>query len=367
MQLNSKKKILLIGPRLHTNYIGQIQSLLANNYEVHFLAKKKNHGENHSYVKPVILKESIFSRLRKKIYGNIGSNNSQYFPNILKFILYVKKVRPDYSIIRFHGRLFTYFCAFVLKFYKSRIFFYDQFDISNVKLPISRRIEYFICYKLLNIKIISPICSNKNEIKENFSFIPFCSEIVKKKKFNKGKIKILSVGKFQKRKNHFLLINAIADISKKINLELNIVGEYQTLKEKKYKKKVFDYIKFKKLNKIIKVHNFIPHKEIFKFYKKFDFFVLPAENEIASVSIIEALGYGLPVICSDDCGTKNYVKNNYNGFFFKKNNIKSLKAKIKLISNRDKIKKFSFNAYTLSKKNISKDYFILLFNKMLSS
>ena len=365
MQLNSKKSILFIGPRLHTNYIGPINSLIKNNYKVHFLAKTKNFGENHSKIKPIILKESIFSKIRKYMLGNIGSNNVQYFPNIYKFTSYIKKIKPNYAIIRLHGRLFTYFSAAILKIFNCKVIFYDQVDVSTNNLSIFKSLEIFLVCFLFQSKIISPICSNKKKIRKNFFFIPFCTKIIQKKKFADKKIKILSIGKYQRRKNHLLLIKTLEDISKKIGVELHIVGEYQNIKQKKFKEKIEKYIKLKKMTKIVKVHKFVKHENIDKFYQNFDLFVLPAEKEIASVSIIEALGKGLPVICGNDCGTKNYIINNYNGFIFKKNNVNSLKKKIILLLNKKRLKKFSLNAHEYSKKYISENNYFHSLNKIL--
>ena len=366
MQSNFKKTILFIGPRFHTNYVGPINSLIKNNYRVHFLAKNKNYGENHSKIKPVILKESLFSKIRKSILGNIGSNNVQYFPKIYKFNSYIKKIKPDYAIIRLHGRLFTYISAVILKIFNCKVIFYDQIDISTNNLSTIRYLEIFVTSFLFRSKIISPICSNKKKIKKNLFFIPFCTKIVQKKKFANKKIKILSIGKYQKRKNHLLLIKAVEEISKKNDIELNIVGEYQNASQKKFKKKIERYIQSKKMEKIVKVHKFVKHENIDKFYQNFDLFVLPAEKEIASVSIIEALGKGLPVICSNDCGTKNYIINNYNGYIFKKNDINSLKEKIILLLNKKRLKKFSLNAHEYSKKNISENNYFNLLNKILN-
>ena len=63
---------------------------------------------------------------------------------------------------------------------------------------------------------------------------------------------------------------------------------------------------------------------------------MPATDEPASISILEAMGYGLPVICSDSCGTKTYIKNNCNGSIFNSGSVDSLKKHISnYVNNRD--------------------------------
>ena len=362
-----KKKILFIGPRLHTNYLGSFKALIKNNFKLYFFAKLSNGGEDHSLIKPIIIQESYFSKIRKIIFGDIKSNNSQYFPKISKFVKLVRKIRPDYSIIRLHGRLYTYFSALIIKFFGGKIIFYDQIDLSNHKFSKLEKIEIFLRKLIFNDKLISPICSTKKTLKDNFYFVPFCSDIVKKKSFSNKKLKILSIGKFQRRKNYLLLIKVVEDLSKTINIQLNIVGECQNKSHKEHKKEIINYIESKKLNKIINIKKYIKHNKIDNLYKNNDLFILPAENEIASVSIVEALGFGLPVICSDDCGSQVYVKNGYNGFIFKKNNALSLKNKITKFTNVRNKKKFSINAFYDAKKNFSKKKYILMLNKVLYS
>ena len=47
-------------------------------------------------------------------------------------------------------------------------------------------------------------------------------------------------------------------------------------------------------------------------------------REHASISVIESLGFGVPSICSDTNGTKDYIKNNKNGLIFHDNSKESL-------------------------------------------
>ena len=82
--------------------------------------------------------------------GNIGSNNVQYFPNIYKFTLHKKKIKPNYAIIRFHGRLFTYFFSSYFKIFNCKVIFYDQVDVSTNNLSIFKSLEifflFFVCF-----------------------------------------------------------------------------------------------------------------------------------------------------------------------------------------------------------------------------
>ena len=68
-----------------------------------------------------------------------------------------------------------------------------------------------------------------------------------------------------------------------------------------------------------------------KFFKQIDFFILNSEREGLSRSIIEAISYGVPVLCRDVPGCNNIVDDGRNGFLLKQH--EDLSAKLIEISN----------------------------------
>lgn len=57
-------------------------------------------------------------------------------------------------------------------------------------------------------------------------------------------------------------------------------------------------------------------KDINKEYEQADYFCLPSLFEGTPNAICEAMATGLPVLCSDVCDNRMYVRNSYNGFLF---------------------------------------------------
>ena len=95
---------------------------------------------------------------------------------------------------------------------------------------------------------------------------------------------------------------------------------------------------------------------------------MPTSGDLAPITIIEALGYGCMVLCSESCGTKNYIKKGLNGYIFQDNNQKSLdKFMIKLINNKKKfVNNFDNNkAFILNL--IGEKNFIKKFNQMIKN
>ena len=110
----------------------------------------------------------------------------------------------------------------------------------------------------------------------------------------KIKIKILTIGKFEDRKNHLMLIKSLLSIQK--NYELLIIGEVSNQIHKNKLNEIQNFIKANNLLGSIKIKINIPHKEIKKYYIESDLFVLPATREHASISVLESLGFGVPSI-----------------------------------------------------------------------
>ena len=152
----------------------------------------------------------------------------------------------------------------------------------------------------------------------------------------------------------------------KKNYKLTIVGECSTNQNIAYLNKVKR--KKKKNNLPAKVLINVNFKKINSFYKQNDLFVLPSVNEPASISNLEAMSFGLPVITSDTNFTSCYTLNNVNGFVVKSNCVKSLKDKIEfLLKNKKNIKKFSKKNFFIFKTKhdaniIYKKYFDKILN-----
>ena len=101
-------------------------------------------------------------------------------------------------------------------------------------------------------------------------------------------------------------------------------------------------------------------------YKKHNIFILSSIKEPASISLLEALGNGLPSFCPDDCGTKTYISENYNGVIFKSNDIISLQEKLeKIFLNINLLQIMSENAFKYANENISSNNYIKYFNEII--
>lgn len=120
-----------------------------------------------------------------------------------------------------------------------------------------------------------------------------------------GVFTIVHVGRFMKVKNHKTLIRAFARFAeKKESIRLQLLGEGELLDEMKdyaEKLKVADKVEFLGLQ-----------SNVYPYLNKADVFCLPSEYEGVPMTLIEAMGTGLPIVASNVGGIPDMLVNGEN-------------------------------------------------------
>ena len=130
--------------------------------------------------------------------------------------------------------------------------------------------------------------------------------------------------------------------------------------------KVTDYITQHNLEKIVDIQLNVPFSQIQEYYKSHDLFVLPARDEPAGISILEALSCGLPVICSTTCGTRFYVEKGFNGQIFQCEVLEDLIEKIEYcLKDNNILSKMKENSFNNSLKTITGKAYYKAFSNMI--
>jgi len=155
-------------------------------------------------------------------------------------------------------------------------------------------------------------------------------------------ILFLFAGKFEDKKNPFLLIDAFCEFND-ITSHLLLVGN--GLLEKKIKTKV--ELLSNDIKNRIHFLDFQNQSLMPDIYSCCDVFVLPSKgpSETWGLSVNEAMAAGKAVIVSDKCGCCfDLVKDGINGYVFKSNELDSLVSAMNNFSNRETVHKMGMQS-----------------------
>lgn len=233
---------------------------------------------------------------------------------------------------------------------------FDNIFIKNFYILIEFILSYMtnkIIYVSFNdYKIAKSKFLNMRNAEIIHNSVPDIKELSKKIKIKKNLVKVISVARFDKQKNHKMLLKAFSNLNPYLNWELNLFGDGILLNECKklaYNLKIEDRVNFK---------GFVNNNEILKEYQNNDIFVLCSNWEGFPITTLEAMREGLPIIITDIGGSAEAIIDNYNGFVINNNDVKSLETKLeKLISSEELISEFSINSRKIFHKVFSYDVF----------
>jgi len=333
-------------------------------------------GEWHDYNKDIHPKIKIIKLNKKDFYNYLprgGFLKSRLSYLIIFFLSFIKlknlinDKNPNFLIIH----LMTSLPIFLTLFFKSN----TKIILRLSGLPKLNIFRYFF-WKIFSRRIYRVTCPTlgtyNNLLKKRvFDKDKLCilrdpvirlKDFAKKKNekvedFNtKDKKYIVGIGRLTKQKNFNLLINGFNQIQKEFNeYELIIIGKGEK------KNELFKLIKSYGLEQ--KIHLIGFKKNIYKYLKKADCFILTSLWEDPGFVLIEA-GLNNTTVISSDCknGPEEILKDGANGYLFKNNNLKSLLEKFNEFKNEDKITIFSKKLNI--KKEIKKFTFFTHFNSL---
>jgi len=177
------------------------------------------------------------------------------------------------------------------------------------------------------------------------------------KSINDTSVTIGFVGALHEKKGIYILVE-IASLLKAsdVNFTLEIAGEWGNSEDKI---KVENYIEQNNLSEKIKFLGLIHNEEKWEFYKKIDVFVLPSYNEGQPLVLIEAMGFGIPIVCSGVGAIPDTVTSGYNGFIIEEFSATKYTDKIKkLLKDEDCYREISsINLNTFAARFKVENYF----------
>jgi glycosyltransferase involved in cell wall biosynthesis len=159
-------------------------------------------------------------------------------------------------------------------------------------------------------------------------------------------IRVLSIGKYVPRKSHTLLVEAMEPSLAGGRATLTLAGEVSSHAHRHQFEAVREAVSSRGLDHAVDFVTNLPFDQTPQLYQSADVFVLPSRDEPAAVSVVEAMSFGLPVVCSTTNGTRCYIQDGYNGFVFRSGDAQALGETLEpLIEDRALLAKLSRHAY----------------------
>lgn len=164
------------------------------------------------------------------------------------------------------------------------------------------------------------------------------SECIVKKNYNRNKsFSIIHVGRFMDVKNHALLIRCFAQFVKlHPDARLQLLGDGERREEMVKLAKELDIIDFVEFAGL--------QSNVYPWLNNADLFILPSKFEGMPMTLIEAMGTGLPIIASDVGGIPDMLTSQKDALLIEPNEKDILKALEFFYYDEGKRKEFGQNA-----------------------
>ncbi|NLL77138.1 MAG: glycosyltransferase family 4 protein [Clostridiales bacterium] len=339
-------RVLYMSHRYHTNQNTIMKGWVENKHEICFLSQYAGKIEDYTYVKPIVVGYSAFFRFIYYIYVHILFRKDpaamdmrlKYgFPPILKLRKLIKDFKPDIAILR-ERSIYTICMNAICRSLKIPTILYNLSPVWDKpkKMDLAHKIVWKLTpkYRMTPVKLTGVDFDGLVEDTNGY-FAPFLMEPrvspENKTYFKDDRINIFCIGKYQQRKNHFLMVQAVEELLDKYNLHLAIAGEVSNDFHEEYYASLEKYIMEHHLQDKVTLLKNLGKEQVFAQYEQADVYVVPSTAEPASITVIEAMAFSIPSISGSDNGTASYIDEGVNGYVFKDNDKEDLKKKLEMI------------------------------------
>ncbi len=351
---------LYTAPRFHTNQHFAVKALLDAGHEVSFLALARGQSEEYQALDPTVLG---FSPAQERIARALGGKRhdtrwpSTRLPPPRALWEELRRRRPSVVIVRDPLSAYGRLAAFMAAVLGHRLILYTQVPLHH---PLGRRVKRwrkFATSAMLRMKgahWITPVlgAADRHPAPRNWHYLPFVMEPQtapdKRSWFPDDTVRILTVGKYEPRKNHDLLLQMVAKLSRRHPVRCTVLGECSNSDQEQQLARLRDHAAELGLGEHVSFKVNLPFFEAQDEYRRHDVFVLASRREAAAVSPLEAMAHSLPVVCSDSNGTECYIRPGENGLVFRTDDEADLEACLeRIVGDREGLVRMGARGYEI--------------------
>lgn len=322
-------KILFIAPRFHPNQLALVKKLQEEMHEVEFFVMGRGLSENYDLINPKQIPVSgIFNKCLKYVVRGKEIDFAKYaviaMPKLGPYLKMIKGFGPDVIILRGASAPKYSWIAIIYGFINGiKIVFYTQGPKYVKEIGWKRRLHDWFFVKILKIHWFTPVLYRgvQNQSPKDLTYIDYVpfflypQRTIKESCYKVDMLRFLCVAKYEPRKNIKLLVEIFSKLRYEFsNFHLTIIGSTGTEKREKYFLEMNELINRLGMTENVTLLKNVLHENMEDYYLKHHVMVLPSIKEPASVSQLEAMSYGLAVICTSDNGTAHYISHGKNGF-----------------------------------------------------
>jgi glycosyltransferase involved in cell wall biosynthesis len=363
-------RILFVAPRFHTNQVEAIRALVAAGHKVWFHAATIGAVEDHGIVVPHVHPQAIASCLLTRLLG-FGANNSWYCPAPLSYWREFRRVAPDVAVVRWHNLLFCWLVGLYARLCGCRVVIYEQITPDLLATVWSRglmgrlrKARFGLRTQLLKAAWMTPLPGTAPLPADGF-FVPFAVPMAASFRQPASIPRLLEIGKFVPNKNHLVFVAAVAEVARDAAVSATIVGECSTAAHRDTLDGVRRAIDNRGLQNV-EIRCNVPHAAMEAIYGNHDVFVLASTAEPGAFSPLEALGQGLPVVVTDECGTKGYIDEGITGVVCQARDVTALADAIRQAMRLSREPASPERIADIARRRFSADAFLSAFGEMLS-
>lgn len=326
--MEKPKRILFIAPRYHTNFRFQLAKLLEAGNVVRFISIGQGAIENYQVVQPIVIGLSRLGRLLDRYLNptqDVAQRNVKGLPNVFRLYAEVIRFRPDVVITRSVNSTYfrVLFPLFLLRWFRLVVYVQNPQYVTHCSL--TKRIYYFVLTKIFNIRFYTTVrylmqegTPSTLQRQSFYSYFPFFivpQVVASPSNSSEVALRLLHIGKFIPRKNHALVLDAFIELRAQFpNCSLTLIGECVDAPQRELLTALEVKIAAAGCNDAVHIYTNVPNERIAAHYAQANLFLMLSVRETASISQVEAMSFGLPVICSIDNGTAHYIEEGVNGY-----------------------------------------------------